>query len=114
MDSVATKEMLESYSWAILLEGAPPGRDFHRKLLRMEKRAFLAGFHKAFVLGAGPCPVCERCPEDGLCRYPDQARPSMEGSGIDVYSTASGAGIHLKPVTDKDQYVKYIGLLLLG
>lgn len=113
MDSVATKEMLESYSWAVLLEGAPPGRDFHRKLLRMEKRAFLAGFHKAFVLGAGPCPVCEKCPEDGLCRYPEQARPSMEGSGIDVYTTAAGAGIHLKPVTDKSQYVKYIGLLLL-
>lgn len=113
MESCATREMLDSYTWALLLEGAPPGRDFHRKLLRMERRAFLAGFHKAFVLGAGPCHVCERCPEDGICRYPDQARPSMEGSGIDVYTTARAAGIRVKPVTEKDRYVKYIGLLLL-
>ena len=113
MDSGATKEMLESYTWALLLEGTPPGRDFHRKLLQMEKKAFLAGFHKAFVMGAGPCPVCNRCPEDRQCRYPDQARPSLEGSGIDVYSTARNAGIDLKPVTHKGHYVKYIGLLLL-
>ena len=114
MDHLGTKQMLRSYNWAILLEGAPPGRDFHKKLLRMEKRAFLAGFHKAFAMGAGPCPVCENCPEEGPCRHPDQSRPSMEGSGIDVYSTASDAGIYLRPLTDKNQYVKYIGLLLLG
>jgi predicted metal-binding protein len=113
MDSHATNELLQSYTWAILLEGAPPSRDFHRKLLRIERRAFLAGFHKALVLGAGPCAVCESCPEDGHCRHTDQARPSMEGSGIDVYTTCSVAGIHVKPVPEKDRYVKYIGLLLL-
>jgi predicted metal-binding protein len=113
MDSRATREMLESYSSAIVLEGSPPSRDFHRKLLQIERRAFLAGFHKAFVLGAGPCPVCESCPEDGRCRNSGQARPSMEGSGIDVYSTARAAGIRLKPVPDQGRYVKYIGLLLL-
>jgi len=113
MESHATKEMLESYTWTLLLEGMPPGRDFHKKLLQLEKMAFLAGFHKAFVLGAGHCPVCTKCPEDGNCHHPDQARPSMEGSGIDVYGTVRSAGISLKPVTGKDQYVKYIGLLLL-
>lgn len=113
MDNRSTKEMLESYRWAVLLEGTPPGSDFHRKLLRLEKRAFLAGFHKAFALGAGPCPVCDPCPDQGRCRYPGKARPSMEGSGIDVYSTATSAGMNLKPVTNNDQYVKYIGLLLL-
>jgi len=113
MKSAATKEMLESYTWSLLLEGSPPGREFHGKLLQLERKAFLAGFHKAFAFGAGPCPVCRACPEDGTCRRPDQARPSMEGSGIDVYTTARNAGIRLAPVTDKDQYVKYIGLLLL-
>ncbi len=113
MESYATKEMLESYGWTLILEGMPPGCDFHEKLLRLEKRAFLAGFHKAFVLGAGPCPVCSKCPENGNCRHPDQARPSMEGSGIDVYGTVRNAGISLKPLTNKDQYVKYIGLLLM-
>lgn len=113
MDSRVTREMLDSYTWALLLEGTPPGRDFHRRLLRIQKRAFLAGFHKAFVLGAGPCPLCAGCPEDGNCRYPDQAFPSMEASGIDVYTTVRDAGIHLETLTEKEQYVKYIGLLLL-
>jgi predicted metal-binding protein len=113
MESHATKEMLRSYTWTLVLEGTPPGRDFHRSLLEMEKKAFLSGFPKAFVLGAGPCPVCQRCPEDGRCRHPDQARPSMEGSGIDVYSTVRRVGFRLSPVTEPDHYVKYFGLLLL-
>jgi predicted metal-binding protein len=73
----------------------------------------LDGFHKAFVFGAGPCPVCESCPTDGSCRHSDLARPSMEGSGIDVFETAENAGIPLKPLRQKDHYIKYFGLLLL-
>lgn len=113
MDKIETEEMLKSYSWAMLVEGMPPGSKFHKKLLTLEKRLFLAGFHKAFSFGAGPCPVCKKCPEDNICRYPDKARPSMEASGIDVYETAKAAGITLKPVSEKGRYVKYIGLLLL-
>ncbi len=108
-----TKEMLQSYNHAIILENMPPGKHFHSLLLRLEKEAFLAGHPKAFVLGAGPCPVCDECSEDGKCRFPEKARPSMEGSGIDVYATSANAGINLKPVKEKGQYVKYIGLLLL-
>jgi len=107
------RELLQSYSWGLLLEGMPPGRDFHEQLLQMERKAFLAGFHKALLFGAGPCPVCKKCPADGRCLHPKQARPSMEGSGIDVYATARNAGIDLKPVTEPDQYVKYLGLLLM-
>ncbi len=108
-----TEEMLKSYSWCMLVEGMPPGSKFHKKLLNLEKRLFLAGFHKAFSFGAGPCLVCKKCPEDNICRHPDKARPSMEASGIDVYKTAKSAGISLKPVSEKGRYVKYIGLLLL-
>ncbi len=113
MKSHETEYMIESYSWCLVLEGMPPGRDFHKKLLALEKRAFLAGFHKAFAFGAGPCPVCDECPENNVCRLPDQARPSMEACGMDVYETAKAAGISLKPLMEKGEYVKYIGLLLL-
>ncbi len=44
---------------------------------------------------------------------PKLARPSMEGSGIDVYATCRNAGIDLKPVARKGDYIKYIGMLLL-
>ena len=113
MDDLETGRMVRSYRWAILLEGAPPGREFHQRLLSLERRAFLSGFHKAFVFGAGPCTVCSSCPVEGACKRSDLARPSMEASGIDVYQTAKEGGLYLAPVKERGQYVKYIGLLLL-
>ena len=113
LDSDQTREIIQAYSWCLIVEGMPPGRDFHRGLLALEKKAFLSGFHKAFAFGAGPCPVCDPCPTNGPCRHPSLARPSMESSGIDVYTTARQAGINLNPVLEKGRYVKYIGLLFL-
>ena len=112
-NDLETERLLNSYKWAILLEGAPPGRQFHQRLIDLEKKAFLSGLHKAFVLGAGPCTVCDKCPGEGACNRSDLARPSMEASGIDVYETAKAADLCLAPVKEKGQYVKYIGLLLL-
>ena len=106
--------MLDDYSCAVLVQGQPPGNDFHQKLLRLEKGVFFAGRQKAFVFGAGPCTICPECPEDGKCRHHNLARPSMEGSGIDVYSTAENAGWSLAPVKEKGGYVQYIGLLLVS
>ncbi len=113
LKSRETREFLDSYKICLLLEGSPPGKDFHNRLLEMERKAFLAGFHKAFVFGAGPCSVCPTCSTDEMCRFPEKARPSMEGSGIDVYGTAHAAGIIVQPVTSPNDYVKYFGLLLL-
>ena len=113
MEHHKTRQLLDSYTTAFLVKGAPPGKQFHEALLGLEKKAFLEGFHKAFVFGAGPCPVCPQCPEDGNCRHHDLARPSMEGSGIDVYATVANAGWSLSPVRKKGQYVTYIGLFLV-
>ncbi len=108
-----TAALIRSYSKAVLLEGEPPAREFHRRLLKMENSAFMAGYHKVLGFGAGPCPVCESCPDDAACRFPEKARPSMEASGIDVYATARAAGLDLMPAPAPGEYVKYIGLLLL-
>ncbi len=113
MDHQKTRQLLDSYTTAFLVKGAPPGKQFHTALLALEKKAFLQGFHKAFVFGAGPCPVCPQCPEDGVCRHHDLARPAMEGSGIDVYATVANCGWSLSPVKEKGQYVTYIGLFLV-
>lgn len=113
MDIGKTRALLEDYSRALLVEGAPPGKHFHDGLLALERQAFLAGYHKALAFGAGPCPVCKTCPDDGPCLQPEKARPSMEGAGMDVYATARNAGISIAPVVRKGDYVKYIGLLLL-
>jgi len=113
MTHQATKELLRSYSKAILLEGSPPLKEFHQSLLNLEKEAFLSGLTRSFVFGAGPCPICETCPPEGICRHPNLARPSMEASGIDVYMTLKKIGVQLAPLKEKDHYVRYFGLLLL-
>ena len=114
LDYIKTRKFLDSYKTALILEGSPPGREFHNMLLALEKEAFLAGFHKAFVFGAGPCTLCNKCPGKGECLQPSFARPAMEASGIDVYTTLKNIDVNLKPVIHKDGYVKYFGLLLLG
>lgn len=110
---VQTGRLLASYAEALLLVDQPPGKAFHRRLLELEKEAFLSGFHKALAFGAGPCTVCETCDTGEPCRFPELARPSMEASGMDVYETVRRCGLTLAPVAAPDGYVKYIGLLLL-
>ena len=110
----ATRQVLKDYSRALLLEGEPPTRDFQLKVLQAEKEAFTAGFYKSFAYWAGPCSVCKQgCPEDGVCRDTGLARPSMEAAGIDVFETVRRAGLSLRPLKGKDDYVKYFALLLL-
>ena len=108
-----TRRVLGSYSKALLLEGEPPTRDFQKLALKAERAAFQAGYYKVFVYWAGPCSLCRECAPDGECRNTRNARPSMEGSGIDVFATARQAGFSLRPLSAPDDYVKYFALLLL-
>lgn len=110
----ATREVLEDYSRALLLEGEPPTRDFQLMVLEAEKEAFKSGFYKSMAYWAGPCSLCKQgCPGDGTCRNTRLARPSMEAAGIDVFETARRAGFSLRPLKDRDDYTKYFALLLL-
>lgn len=108
-----TREVLQDFTQALLLEGEPPARTFQRQVLQAEKAAFAAGFHKAFAYWAGPCAICETCTTDGTCRNPRDARPSMEGAGIDVYETVRRAGLSLRTLPQQGDYVKYFALVLL-
>lgn len=108
-----TREVIKGYKNALLLQGEPPTRAFQLGVLQAEREAFRGGFHKAFSYWAGPCSLCEICTGEGRCKNTVNARPSMEGSGIDVFETAQRAGAALKTLKDKDGYVKYFALLLL-
>jgi len=104
--------LISGYRHALLVQGAPPSHVFHEQLLTLERAVFLAGYAEALAFGAGPCPVCPTCPEDGRCRFPEKARPSLEACGVDVYRTAHNAGLSLSPVSHPQGYVKYVGLVL--
>lgn len=108
-----TREVLTDYSQALLLGGEPPTRDFQRLVLAAEREAFIAGFHKAFAYWAGPCSICTTCSTDGKCHNTREARPSMEGAGIDVFRTVRQAGLNLRTLSDRGDFVEYFALLLL-
>ncbi|MDA8088472.1 MAG: DUF2284 domain-containing protein [Nitrospiraceae bacterium] len=107
-----TLRLISGCSKALLLEGEPPARDFQMNVLKAEREAFAGGFYKAFSYWAGPCSICPDCP-GGACKNPRDARPSMEGAGIDVFETVRRSGIGLKTLSGRDEFVKYFALLLL-
>ncbi|HWR67503.1 MAG TPA: DUF2284 domain-containing protein [Desulfomonilia bacterium] len=78
----------------------------------LEREIFLAGFHKAIGLGAGPCTLCRRCPSK-RCSHPDRARPSMESCGIDVYATVRANGLPIEVLRDETCRGNYYGLVLI-
>ena len=108
-----TGRLLASYSQAFLIKGTPGTGEFQRKILEAERLAFTGGFHKAFAFWAGPCHICASCDLDKPCLNTKNRRPSMEGSGIDVFETVRNNGETLKTLATKDEFIKYYGLLLL-
>ncbi|WP_329887000.1 DUF2284 domain-containing protein [Pseudoramibacter sp. HA2172] len=107
------QRLVRSYQKALLLRAEPPTGDFQRNCLAAEALAFKDGFYKAFVFWAGPCSICPDCDPVAPCANAGHRRPSMEGSGIDVYATVARAGETLHTLDHKGEVVKYYALLLL-
>ena len=79
---------------------------------KLEREIFLAGFYKAFGLGAGPCRLCKRCNLED-CTRPEEARPSMEACGIDVFATVRANGFPIEVVKDESCEDNYYGVVLI-
>lgn len=62
-------------------------------------------------LTCGGCRLCETCAKrsDEPCRYPEQALPSLEGYGIDVYNTCKDTQLHY---INGQNTVTYFGMVL--
>jgi len=110
-----TRELLDSYKTALLAHFAyDPSRStgVTEVVTTLERDIFLAGYYKAFELGAGPCNLCNECSMDE-CIHTDNARPSMESCGIDVFSTARNNGFTIDVVKDYNDRVNRFGLVLI-
>jgi predicted metal-binding protein len=106
-----TREVIAGYQYAILIhckEISSPAAI----VCDLERRIFLAGFHKAFGLGSGPCRLCAKCIAK-RCIHTEQARPSMEACGIDVYATVRANGYPIEVVKDYSDDANYYGLVLI-
>jgi predicted metal-binding protein len=105
------REVIDAYQRAVLVHckaNVSPGAI----VCRLEREAFLNGYYKALGLGAGPCRLCETC-KRSHCDHPDEARPSMEACGIDVYATVRANGFPIEVLKDQSCEKNCYGLLLL-
>jgi len=106
-----TRRVLDEYTRAVLFEAAR--REPKRIAVELERELFLAGYYKAFGLGAGPCRLCSNCALDKGCRHPDEARPAMEACGIDVFATVRRHGFTIDVVRCESDPQHYFGLVLV-
>lgn len=86
----------------------------HKLINEVEGRAMALGFPYALGLIGGECMLCTQCVGAGAehgCRRPYEARPSMEGVGIDVIETSRKAGLpfEIPPKTE----IVWSGLVLI-
>lgn len=84
----------------------------HKLVNEVEAQAVSLGFHYALGLIGGDCMLCPKCAGPGTgCRRPYQARPAMEGVGIDVVKTSRNAGLPFD-IPPKNEVV-WSGLVLI-
>ena len=117
-----TQRVLEWYEEAILLGVGPivgeersdaESRRLNDTALALERELFLAGFHKAWTMGAGPCDLCAFCRAGEPCPAAESARRSMEACGVDVFTTVRTAGWEIETVKAKDDEYRYFALALV-
>ncbi|MDP6524828.1 MAG: DUF2284 domain-containing protein [Kiritimatiellia bacterium] len=112
MDHVEFSKLLAEYRMGLVLAGEPPLQDYQHSLVKLEKLALQAGYHKALAFSAGPCSLCDECIVD-KCPMPASRRPALEACGCDVYALAKMAGIKLQPIAKDNPFVQYVSMLLL-
>jgi len=106
-----TRKILDDYQKALLIH-CQPGSGVTEIIRKLEREIFLSGFYKAFGFGAGSCDLCDECSVE-KCLYPNEARPSMEACGIDVYATARNNGFFIEVLKDYSCKGNYYGLVLI-
>jgi predicted metal-binding protein len=108
-----TRRLLDEYKTAVLIHFSSRGIEILKIIYTLEHEAFLLGYYKAYGMSAGPCSFCEKCNVQKTCCHTEQARPSMEACGIDVFKTARTAGYPIEVVKDHSCTQNYYGLILL-
>lgn len=132
------RKLLEAFTQAIFFKIDVPSdilysserlevfRLLHTTTAGIERAAVELGFDKAQAYAGGSCKElfcsdhreCMALSEKGICRNPEQARPSMSGFGIDVGSLFKTAGWKMNWVFDdngptKTKMANVCGLVLI-
>lgn len=105
-----TRRMLTDYKYGLLIHGDEE-TNIRKIIFILEKAVFLDGYYKAFGMAAGPCQLCAKCPK--ICRHAEEARPSMEACGIDVFTTVRANGLPVKVLKSNSCKRNYYGVVLI-
>ena len=89
-------------------------REINLKLLEVERRVFLAGYYKAFIMFTDDCAWCRTCiGSREKCVNKTVARPSPEALAIDVFDTVRTGGLSIGVLTDYTQAMDRYAILLI-
>ncbi|HEX2921222.1 MAG TPA: DUF2284 domain-containing protein [Bacteroidales bacterium] len=89
-------------------------KDMTERLLDIERRIFLLGHHKAFLLNQTCCDSCKECPGNRVdCKDKKKSRPSPESFAIDVYQTVRNAGMDISVISENPSDINRIAILLI-
>jgi predicted metal-binding protein len=118
-----TRRVLSHYRQGVLLRMERAGggwkeetrqrRQMSEVVADLERELFLADHYRVWGMGAGACRLCKECDPSSPCRFPHQARPSMEACGIDVYTTVRQAGWEIEVVETMESPFRLFGLVLM-
>jgi predicted metal-binding protein len=106
-----TQKVINDYSYALLVKFKSI-TNAKKTAPEIEKALFLDGRYKAFSFKGGSCGLCEKC-NLKTCVNPTQARPSMEGAGIDVYETVRRNGFSINVLKNNESQGSFFGLILI-
>ncbi len=87
--------------------------EFHRLILRLERRLKKRGMTRVWGLIGGNCELCRVCTavEDKPCRHPERARASLEAIGVDVVGLLERRGLDGQFHPDR---ITWTGCILFG
>ncbi len=89
-------------------------RKINKKLSKLERDVFLAGYPKTFLLFMDSCNLCDNCIRERVsCKNKISARPTLEALAVDVFSTVSQLGYPIKVLRDYSETMNRYALLLL-
>ena len=87
--------------------------EFHRLILRLERRLTRRGATQLWGLIGGNCDLCRTCAatEKKPCRHPEKARTSLEAIGVDVIALLEKLGLDGQFHPDR---ITWTGCILIG
>jgi len=92
----------------------PWSREANERLVELERRVFLAGCYKAFIVSFEACGHCEECAANRIdCHNRKTARPGADAMGVDVYATARGVGYPIQVLTGRQETMNRYAFLMV-